>query len=77
MNSSDAVDETVTRMAVEVQIEKHLLGKILTIVDASYTDVQQREAIKSLVKEKFHDQVDWLLDRRHGVASGSIDTKNE
>ena len=53
---------------VEAQIEKLLLGKVLTIIDASYTDVTQRDAVKSLIKEKFHDQIDWMLQRKTGKA---------
>lgn len=32
----------------------NLLGKILTIVDASYADSAQREAVKSLVRDAFY-----------------------
>jgi hypothetical protein len=31
----------------------NLLGKVLTILDASYADPAQREAVKSLVKDAF------------------------
>jgi hypothetical protein len=37
----------------------HLEGKILTIVDASYSDREQREAVKDLVRKMFREQ------RRH------------
>lgn len=30
---------------------RNLEGKILTIIDASFTDVKQREAVKSLIRE--------------------------
>lgn len=53
-----------TATAVEIQIEQFLLGKVLTIIDASYSDERQREAVKSLIKDKFHSQLDYLLDRR-------------
>lgn len=62
--------EYVERNAVETQIEGFLLGKVLTVIDASYGNTDQREAVKSLVKEKFHSQVDWLLDRRSGKLEG-------
>lgn len=32
----------------------NLLGKVLTIIDASYADSAQREAVKSLVKDVFY-----------------------
>lgn len=54
----------VAQTAVEAQIEGFLLGKVLTIIDASYGEIAQKEAIKSLIKEKFHSQMDWLLDRQ-------------
>lgn len=42
----------------------NLLGKILTIVDASYADPAQREAVKSLVKDafyKFRSPSNWTI----------------
>ncbi len=32
-----------------------VLGKVLTIIDASYTDPQQRDAVKSLIKGSFRE----------------------
>lgn len=49
---------------IEVQVEKFLLGKVLTIIDASYSDIEQRNAVKDLIKQAFHTQVDWMLDRK-------------
>lgn len=69
-------DLTVTHLAVETQIEGFLLGKVLTIIDASYGNTDQREAIKSLVKEKFHSQMDWLLDRHLGKSEGEPNEEN-
>jgi hypothetical protein len=34
--------------------EKNLIGKVLTIVDASFTDQEQRKAVKDLVKNAFY-----------------------
>jgi len=31
----------------------NLLGKVLTIIDATYTEQEQRNAVKSLIKEVF------------------------
>jgi hypothetical protein len=40
----------------------HLLGEILTIVDASIVDGTQRTAIKDLVKDKFSKKHDWFSE---------------
>jgi len=37
------------------RVTQHLEGKLLTIVDASFPDVQQREAVKSLVRNAIWD----------------------
>ena len=35
----------------------HLLGQILTIVDASVVDAEQRKAVKDLVRDKFNERM--------------------
>jgi len=40
---------------------KYLQGKILTIIDASYTDSRQLKAVKDLVNDSFGTQLDWIL----------------
>lgn len=39
---------------------KFLEGKILTIIDASYSDPIQRKAVKDLLKSAFHQQITWI-----------------
>lgn len=60
--------EYVSHQAVDAQINSLLLGKVLTIIDASYSDIQQRQAVKDLVKQAFYNQVDWLLQRQNTFA---------
>lgn len=43
-------------------IEQYRLGRILTIVDASIADKEQRKALKDLVKQAFHDPEFYTLD---------------
>lgn len=45
--------------AIEAQLG-HLEGKILTIIDASYSDERQLNAVKGLVKKMFREQRDWI-----------------
>ncbi|MFA5696337.1 MAG: hypothetical protein WC917_02725 [Bacilli bacterium] len=45
---------------VESQI-KFLQGKVLTVIDASYSDKEQRKAVKDLVKSAFSIQLAWIL----------------
>jgi hypothetical protein len=37
-----------------------LLGKVLTIVDASFSDKEQRKAVKDLVRQQFREQEKWV-----------------
>lgn len=46
--------------ALEAQMN-FLIGKLLTIVDASIADKQQREALKTLVKREVWDQTEYML----------------
>ena len=39
-----------------------LQGKILTIIDASFTDERQLKAVKDLVKAQFSEQLSWIGD---------------
>ena len=47
--------------AIESQIS-FLQGKVLTIVDASYSDERQLKAVKDLIKSAFHNQRTWILE---------------
>ncbi len=66
---------------VESQV-KFLQGKILTIVEASYHEGAQLNAIKSLVKIAFSEQLTWImqicypdlpLQTREQVAASGVD----
>ena len=46
---------------VESQI-KFLQGKVLTVVDASMPDTDQRKAVKDLVKNAFSEQLNWIYE---------------
>ena len=39
---------------------KHLLGEMLTIVEATIPEGSQQKSVKSLVKDKFHSKLDWI-----------------
>ena len=39
-----------------------LEGKVLTIIDASYTDLVQRKAVKDLIRDKFSGQMNWIYE---------------
>ncbi len=41
---------------------RFLLGDILTIVDASFSDLVQRKAVKDLVKHQFHSRIKWMYE---------------
>lgn len=50
---------------IDAQIN-HLLGKVLTIIDAIYQDELQRNAQKSLIKTTFHNQLDRIYELCYG-----------
>lgn len=55
---------------------KILQGKLLTIIDASYTDRDQRDAVKSLIKSATKD---WLYDldvKTHTAANEEVRRPN-
>jgi len=52
----------------------HLEGKILTIVDASYNDREQREAVKSLMKMELRRWSEWVFDLIVGQEVGGNPT---
>ena len=44
---------------------KFLQGKVLTIIDASISDTEQRKAIKDLINQSFSSQLDNVLLREY------------
>lgn len=73
MTKADAMVSTMVEdLPVGITSEKlgafvsHLQGTILTIIDASYTDREQREAVKSLVRNALWDNtglvVKWMSE---------------
>ena len=45
-----------------LSIVKHLQGKILTIVDASYDDKERAKFVKDLVKDAFSSSSNWIYE---------------
>ena len=46
---------------VETQV-KFLQGKVLTVIDASFSDERQLKAVKDLVNQVFSQQLDWIYE---------------
>lgn len=47
----------------------HIIGRLLTVVDATFSDPQQRKAQKDLVKREVRDWMDDLYRcKRQGIA---------
>lgn len=40
-------------------LKGYLLGRVLTVVDASFSDVEQRKAMKDVIKTIFYDKEYW------------------
>jgi len=43
-------------------VVKHLQGKVLTIVDASYDDKERAKFVKDLVKDAFSSSSNWIYE---------------
>ena len=62
MESKDlymGVEKELSYSSVQNQI-KFLQGKVLTIVDASYSNDRQLQAVKDLVNRVFSEQLTWM-----------------
>lgn len=46
--------------AIQAQV-KFLQGKVLTVIDASYSDKEQKKAVKDLVNKAFSDQLSYIM----------------
>lgn len=42
---------------------KHLMGEMLTTLEAVVADERQLKAAKSLVKNQFHSKIDWIYEQ--------------
>ncbi len=47
--------------AIQAQL-KFLMGKVLTVVDATYQDKEQKKAVKDLIKDSFSGQLNWIYE---------------
>lgn len=67
------VDQNVDRIVIERELPpltydqvednlKHLQGQILTVIEASMADDEQRKAAKSLIKGFVNDKLTWMFD---------------
>lgn len=45
--------------AIQAQVS-FLEGKVLTVIDASFTEDRQLKAVKDLIKRAFREQLDWI-----------------
>lgn len=57
--------ETITRQEAYDTYEtqtRFLLGKVLTVIDAAFTDREQRKAVKDLVRQQFREQQKWVCE---------------
>jgi hypothetical protein len=65
---STQAEETLSKASFSVLYIRaslnHLLGDVLTVVDASIQDTIQRKAIKDLVKRKFWDAMNNMEDEK-------------
>lgn len=53
--AQDVVDMVDSRL-------RFLEGKVLTIVDAAFSDREQRKAVKDLTRQQFREQQKWIYE---------------
>lgn len=64
----DAMGEVEGRIiydAIERHV-KHILGKVLTMVDASFSDREQRKAMKDLIRQQFYGELKYACEAYTG-----------
>lgn len=47
--------------AIEAQV-RYLMGDVLTVIDASFSEGEQKKAVKDLIKSKFSAKLSWLYE---------------
>lgn len=57
----DIKEQKLGYLEIESQL-RHLLGEVLTIVDASYTSDLQRKAVKDLIKNAYSAKMSWVYE---------------
>lgn len=62
-------DFTYSESALTAQM-KFLLGRILTVVDASISNPEQKKAIKDLISKEIWERRDWIVET--GTGNGSV-----
>ena len=66
--SDKIINEMVTGEEIDLPVGrvlpviKHLQGKILTIVDATYDDKERAKFVKDLVKDAFSSSSNWIYE---------------
>lgn len=56
-------EEAAMRFSLIAFQIKHLLGEVLTTVEASIPESRQQNAIKSIIKNQFHSKLDWIYSQ--------------
>jgi len=74
--SPDHPVEDVEAVIWEYEDESRLVGKLLTYIDATYTDKEQREAHKNLVKDLTYGYFGDLRTRAHQIIQSQTNGKD-
>lgn len=48
-----------------------MMGKMLTLAEAAFSDKEQRKAFKDIVRSAFNDQANWLNELAWGPGSST------
>lgn len=57
-----SVDENYMRFSYVAFHLKHLMGEVLTAVEASVVNETQLKAVKSIIKNNFSKKLDWIYE---------------
>jgi len=55
-------EEKPVDIQLVLNIVKHLQGKVLTVVDATFTDEKRLKYVKDLVKDAFSSSSNWMYE---------------
>lgn len=72
--TSDSEEHSMAYNAVESQI-KFLQGKVLTVIDASFPQGEQKKAIKDLINQKFSEQLNHISNISRVIPTGDPETE--
>jgi len=65
----DVNEEKALTFNMALNVMKGTQGKVLTIIDATFTDKDRLKYVKDLIKDAFGTQANWLFELTHELGA--------